>query len=35
VVRRLEAQIQAGSPALWSYVRAELERAREQGLFGA
>ncbi|GAA3748449.1 HD domain-containing protein [Terriglobus aquaticus] len=35
VVRRLEAQISAGSPALWSYVRAELDRARELDLFGA
>ena len=35
VVRRIEGQIAAGSPALWSYVRAELERAREMDLFGA
>lgn len=35
VVRRIEAQIAAGSPALWDYVRGELEKAREQGLFGA
>lgn len=35
VVRRVEAQIAAGSPALWEYVRGELGRARELGLFGA
>ena len=35
VVRRIEGQIAAGSPALWAYVAAELERAREMGLFGA
>ena len=34
VVRRVEGQIAAGSPALWAYVRGELERAREAGLFG-
>ena len=35
VVRRIEAQIAAGSPLLWAYVRAELEKARERDLFGA
>lgn len=35
VVRRIEAQIAAGSPALWAYVRGELDKAKEAGLFGA
>ena len=35
VVRRIEAQIAAGSPSLWNYVRGELEQARERGIFGA
>ncbi|WP_419804538.1 HD domain-containing protein [Terriglobus sp.] len=35
VLRRIEAQIAAGSPLLWEYVRGELTRARALGLFGA
>lgn len=35
VVRRLEAQIKAGCPALWEYLLPRLEHARGQGWFGA
>jgi putative hydrolase of HD superfamily len=35
VVRRLAEPIRAGCPALWSYLEARLDTAREAGLFGA
>ena len=35
VVRRLEAPISAGCPALWDYLRPRLDAARDAGLFGA
>lgn len=35
VVRRVGPPIQAGCPALWEYLEARLEEAREKGLFGA
>jgi putative hydrolase of HD superfamily len=35
VVRRIAPQIQAGCPALWSYLEGRLEEARRQGWFGA
>ncbi len=35
VVRRVGPPIQAGCPALWSYLEARLEEARVKGLFGA
>lgn len=35
VVRRVGPPIQAGCPALWDYLEARLEEAREKGLFGA
>lgn len=35
VVRRLEAPISAGCPALWAYLRPRLDAAREAGFFGA
>lgn len=34
VVRRVAPPIKAGCPALWSYVEARLEEAREKGWFG-
>ncbi|TCW30751.1 HD domain-containing protein [Gulbenkiania mobilis] len=35
VVRRIGPPIQAGCPRLWAYLEAQLETARQQGLFGA
>lgn len=35
VVRRLEAPISGGCPALWAYLRPRLDAARDAGLFGA
>ncbi|MET0403123.1 MAG: HD domain-containing protein [Cystobacter sp.] len=35
VVRRIAAPIQEGCPALWAYLEARLEEARQQGWFGA
>jgi putative hydrolase of HD superfamily len=35
VVRRIAPPIKAGCPALWNYLEARLEEAREKGLFGA
>lgn len=35
VVRRVGPPIQAGCPALWEYLEARLEEARDQGFFGA
>ncbi len=34
VVRRMEAPIKAGCPALWEYLLPRLEHARGQGWFG-
>ena len=34
VVRRLQGPIRAGCPALWAYLEAQLDAAREAGLFG-
>ncbi|MDQ3282862.1 MAG: HD domain-containing protein [Acidobacteriota bacterium] len=34
VVRRVRAQIEQGSPALWQYLAARLARARDDGWFG-
>ncbi len=33
VVKRIEQQIAGGCPAMWEYLRAELETARKQGYF--
>ena len=35
VVRRIEPEVKAGSPALWEYLRGRLEDARGKGFFGA
>jgi putative hydrolase of HD superfamily len=35
VVRRVEAQISAGCPALWEYIAARLAEARDAGWFGS
>jgi putative hydrolase of HD superfamily len=35
VVKRIGPPIQAGCPALWEYLEARLETARENGWFGA
>jgi putative hydrolase of HD superfamily len=35
VVRRVEPEVKAGSPALWEYLRGRLEDARHKGFFGA
>ena len=35
VVRRVEPEVKAGSPALWEYLRGRLEDARGKGFFGA
>lgn len=35
VVRRLEAPIREGCPALWEYLRPRLDAARDAGYFGA
>lgn len=35
VVRRIRPPIQAGCPALWAYLEARLEEARQKGFFGA
>jgi len=35
VVRRVGPQINAGCPALWSYLEQKLEEARQNGIFGA
>jgi len=35
VVGRIAAPIQEGCPALWAYLEAKLEEARQQGWFGA
>jgi putative hydrolases of HD superfamily len=35
VVRRIAPPIMAGCPALWDYLKARLEEARRQGIFGA
>jgi len=35
VVGRVAPPIKAGCPALWNYLEARLEEARERGLFGA
>lgn len=35
VVRRIAPPIQAGCPALWSYLEGRLEEARQKGWFGA
>jgi 5'-deoxynucleotidase YfbR-like HD superfamily hydrolase len=35
VVRRVGPQVQAGCPALWDYLEAQLEDARRTGWFGA
>lgn len=35
VVRRLAPPIKAGCPALWDYLEARLEDARQKGWFGA
>jgi putative hydrolase of HD superfamily len=35
VVRRVGPPISAGCPALWEYLRARLDDARERGWFGA
>lgn len=35
VVRRVGPQIKAGCPALWDYLEARLEEARQRGWFGA
>jgi putative hydrolase of HD superfamily len=35
VVRRIAPPIRAGCPALWNYLEARLEEAREKGWFGA
>ena len=35
VVRRVEPEVKAGSPALWEYLRDRLEDARHKGFFGA
>ncbi|MCP3061449.1 HD domain-containing protein [Myxococcus sp. K38C18041901] len=35
VVARIAPPIQAGCPALWSYLEGRLEDARQRGLFGA
>lgn len=35
VVKRVAPQIQAGCPALWSYLATRLEEARQKGIFGA
>jgi putative hydrolases of HD superfamily len=34
VVRRVSPPIKAGCPALWTYLEARLEEARQKGLFG-
>jgi putative hydrolase of HD superfamily len=34
VVHRIKPPIQAGCPALWEYLEARLEEARDKGLFG-
>ncbi|MGI9024307.1 MAG: HD domain-containing protein [Burkholderiaceae bacterium] len=35
VVRRIAAQIKDGCPALWTYLEARLDDARQRGWFGA
>ena len=35
VVRRIAPPIQAGCPALWSYLQPRLEEAQRKGFFGA
>jgi putative hydrolase of HD superfamily len=35
VANRVKPPIQSGCPALWEYLEARLEEAREKGLFGA
>lgn len=35
VVRRVAPQVQAGFPALWTYLLARLDEAQRQGWFGA
>jgi len=35
VVRRIAPPIKAGCPALWDYLEARLEEARQKGWFGA
>jgi len=34
VVKRVSAQIEAGSPALWDYLEPRLEAAKSRGFFG-
>jgi putative hydrolase of HD superfamily len=34
VIARIEDQIRTGCPALWDYLRAELQKAHENGWFG-
>ena len=35
VIGRIEGQIRSGCPALWDYLRMQLEQAHERGWFGA
>lgn len=35
VVRRVGPEVQAGCPALWTYLEARLEEARQKGWFGS
>ena len=35
VVKRLQGQIEAGCPALWTYLEPRLAEAKERGFFGA
>jgi len=35
VVRRIAPEINAGCPALWTYIEARLQQARSDGWFGA
>jgi putative hydrolase of HD superfamily len=35
VVQRIAPPIRAGCPALWDYLEARLEEARQKGIFGA
>ena len=35
VVRRIGPEINAGCPALWEYIEARLQQARNEGWFGA
>ena len=34
VIKRIEAQIKEGCPALWQYIAGRLEHERQQGWFG-